>query len=569
MRMRFALAALAVGAMALMTASEAGASSHREAPFISKMPKVDGTDFYMFRSYETGRDGFVTIIANYQPLQDAYGGPNYFTMDSEALYEIHIDNNGDGVEDITFQFRFQNALNGANGIQLPVGAKNISIPLVVANVNNGTVTPFGLTTPRHVNETYGVKIVRGNRRTGTAKDITHPAGPGANNTTFVKPLDMIGEKTFGDDNDFFLTNYNAYANAHVYTNVGVPDCATAGSKIFVGQRREMFAVNLGTIFDLINAPVSAAGLLHPLGGTENLYAGSSGAIPGVGSKNVTSIALEVPIACIKGAGNIIGGWTTASVRQARVINPSATYARPSREGGAWTQVSRLGNPLVNEVVIGLKDKDKFNSSEPKDDATNFADYVTNPTLPVIIQAVLGTATYTAPNVYPRTDLVQVFATGVTGVNNTGAKVAEMLRLNVALPAIRADRQFRGNPGGGGAGRGLGAAGCFVPDADNTKPKKLDASAANLVTDAGGNGTCDPSGYPNGRRPGDDVVDLALRVVSGYLLSSGAVAQADFPLGDGIAQAPNDQFVGDPAGGGAGNHGFPYLPIPNRGSGTGL
>lgn len=568
--MRFALAALAVGALALATGSEAAASSHREAPFISKMPKVDGTDFYMFRSYETGRAGFVTIIANYQPLQDAYGGPNYFTMDSEALYEIHIDNNGNGEEDITFQFRFSNALNGANGIQLAVGGKQIAIPLVAANVTNGTVTPFGLTTPRHVNETYGVKIVRGNRRTGTAQDISHTGGPGGTGNTFVKPLDMIGEKTFGDDGDFFLTNYNNYANAHVYTNVTIPGCATAGSKIFVGQRREMFAVNLGTIFDLINAPVSNAGLLHPLGGTENLYQGSSGAIAGVGSKNVTSIALEVPIACVKGAGDIIGGWTTSSVRQARVINPSATYAKPSREGGAWTQVSRLGMPLVNEVVIGLKDKDKFNSSEPKDDATNFADYITNPSLPVIIQAVLGTATYTAPNVYPRTDLVQVFATGVTGVNNTGAKVAEMLRLNTALPAIRADQQYRGNAGGGGganSGRGLGAAGCFVNDADNTKPKKLNAAAANIVPAAGA--TCDPSGFPNGRRPGDDVVDLALRVVSGYLLSSGAVAQADFPLGDGIAQAPNDQFVGDPAAGGAGNHGFPYLPIPNRGSGTGL
>ena len=562
MRMRFALAALTVGAMALGTASEAAASSHREAPFISKMPKVDGTDFYMFRSYETGREGFVTIIANYQPLQDAYGGPNYFTMDSEALYEIHIDNNGNGEEDVTFQFRFSNALNGANGIQLPIGGKQIAIPLVVANTTNGTVTPFDLTTPRHVNETYGVKVVRGNRRTGTAQDISHTGGPGGNGNTFVKPLDMIGEKTFGDQGDFFLTKYNAYANAHIYTNVTIPGCATAGSKIFVGQRREMFAVNLGTIFDLVNAPLNA--IVDPDGGTENLYAGSSGAIPGVGSKNVTSIAMEIPIACIKGAGDIVGGWTTASVRQARVINPAATYAKPSREGGAWAQVSRLGMPLVNEVVIGLKDKDKFNSSEPKDDATNFADYVTNPSLPVILQAVFGTATYNAPNVYPRTDLVQVFATGVTGVNNTGAKVAEMLRLNTALPAIPANRQFRGNAGGGGTGRGLGAAGCFVNDADNTKPKKLDASAGNLVTAVGGTGTCDPSGFPNGRRPGDDVVDLALRVVSGYLLSSGAVPQADLPFGYGIQQAPNDQFVSNGA-----NHVFPYLPIPNRGAGTGL
>lgn len=315
-------------------------------------------------------------------------------------------------------------------------------------------------------------------------------------------------------------------------------------------------------------------LTDNVGGTNNLFFNSTGITSGVGSKNVTSIVLEIPTDCLTaGGGTVIGGWTTASVRQARVINPTASYAKPSREGGAWTQVSRLGNPLVNEVVIGLKDKDRWNGTEPKDDA-QFNDYVTNPTLPVLLQLLLGTATYNAPNVYPRADLVQVFATGVTGVNAfpAGAKPGEMLRLNTALPAIPASKQFRGAAGGGpiggmgnyataAGGRGLGAAGCFVADADHTKPKKLNAAAANLVTDAGGTGTCDPSGYPNGRRPGDDVVDLALRVVSGYLLSSSG--QANLPFGDFVQQAPNDQFVPDPQA--VGNHGFPYLPPPLAGA----
>ena len=117
---------LAKACLLLVAASGAMASSHREAPFITTVPKVDGTDFYMFSSYEPGRAGFVTLLANYQPLQAPYGGPNYFKMDPNALYEIHIDNNGDAKEDITFQFHFKNTLKAQT---LPVGGKNVAIPL--------------------------------------------------------------------------------------------------------------------------------------------------------------------------------------------------------------------------------------------------------------------------------------------------------------------------------------------------------------------------------------------------------------------------------------------------------
>src|SRR3984957_4794728 len=151
-------------ALALVTAGSAIASSHREAPFITTRPKVDGSDFYMFNSYESGRAGFVTLIANYQPLQEPQAGPNYFTMDPKALYEIHIDNNGDGMEDLTFQFRFTTV---SQGLAVTAGTKSIPVPLS----NIGPLTTSGYST-QNVYETYTLTLVQGNRRTGTATQIT-------------------------------------------------------------------------------------------------------------------------------------------------------------------------------------------------------------------------------------------------------------------------------------------------------------------------------------------------------------------------------------------------------------
>ena len=179
----FARAPLALAALAALAAATgvAHASSHREAPFITTSPKVDGTDFYMFRSYESGRAGYVTVIANYQPLQDAYGGPNYFSMDPNALYEIHIDNNGDAREDLTFQFRFTNTLAS---VALPIGGKNVAIPLIQAGQVTGPNSPS-----LNLAESFSVTLVRGDRRTGTATMISNAAG-GA--TSFAKPVDNIG-----------------------------------------------------------------------------------------------------------------------------------------------------------------------------------------------------------------------------------------------------------------------------------------------------------------------------------------------------------------------------------------
>ena len=518
--------AMTAGFALLEATDDAAASSHREAPFITKNPKVDGTDFYMFNSYESGRSNFVTLIANYQPLQDPIGGPNYFTMDPEALYEIHVDNSGDAKEDLTFQFRFQNTLaNSGKGTTLPIGSppQDIGIPLRTSGGVSG-----GDSASINEKETYTVSLVRGDRRTGTSEPVTNAAGGGA---TFEKPLDNIGAKTFG-------TAYAKYANQYKYS-VNIPGCA-APAKLFVGQRAESFAVNLGTIFDLVNAPASV--ITDPA--KRNLLPNP------IGGKNITTLALEVSADCLRtgnsGTQAVIGGWTTASVRQARAINPQATYGTPAREGGAWAQVSRLGNPLVNEVVIGLADKDRWNSSEPKDDA-QFVKYVTNPTLPKLLEVIFGAANVPAPSVYPRADLVAAFATGVEGVNANGA-TAEYLRLNTAIPAttmIAPNSSAAGDYAGHVAGsqNNLGALGCFTGRSATARPK-LDTKGAD----------CDPAGYPNGRRPGDDVVDIALRAVEGVLLNATEAPAGGAALHDAVLQ---DATQFDTA--------FPYLKAPTGGT----
>jgi hypothetical protein len=507
-----AVAPLAAAA-ALAFAGAAHASSHREAPFISGAPKVDASDFYMFNSYEAGRSDYVTLIANYQPLQSGYDGPNYHMMDPNALYEIHVDNDGDGKEDLTFQFRFKTTVaNSGAGLTVPVGSVNQEI----APMQNGVVS---MPNDPHlqVNESYTLTLVRGDRRTGTAAAVTNASG-GA--SSFAKPFDNIGEKT--------IPNYAAYAAAHVYT-VNIPGCTGTG-KVFVGQRQDPFAVNLGVVFDMVDAPVSA--LLDPtaIGATAST----------LDEFNVTTLALEVPKSClVAGSDPVIGAWTTASLRQTRVLDPSpkAGYQTTDRDGGAWTQVSRLGNPLVNELVIGLKDKDHFNASKPKDDG-QFLSYVTNPSYPKLLESYLGAAGISPTNI-PRNDLVTVFLTGIAGVNKPAAgSPAEEMRLNTAIAAVPFDQQNR-----------LGIVGNIL---------------------AGGS---DNAGYPNGRRPKDDIVDITLVAAMGGLCVANGNANAlgfgtdckpsavplgtdVFKLNDNVDQAARPFMTT-----------FPYLntPVPGTGS----
>jgi hypothetical protein len=302
------------------------------------------------------------------------------------------------------------------------------------------------------------------------------------------------------------------------------------ARVFVGQRQDAFAVNLGTIFDLVNAPVNVITNPALIGAAPNT----------IGDKNVTSLALEVHRSCLKAgeAGDdVIGAWTTASLRQARLLNPQAPTGHQTAEkaGGAWVQVSRLGMPLVNEVVIGLKDKDRFNGAQPAGDG-QFIDYVTHPTLPALLEIALGLPNI-APTNFPRNDLVTTFLTGIAGVNQPRNVVAsEMLRLNTAVAPVPFAQQNR-----------LGIVG-------------------NLL--AGGS---DNAGYPNGRRPKDDVVDISLVAVMGGLCMANGTTNA---LGFGTDCTPAKVPLGNTA---FSLHdavdqavvpllpGFPYLNTPLPGS----
>ena len=490
--------ALAPAALALATAGlfapGAHGSSHREAPFIATQPQHDATDFYMFRSYEPGRQDYVVLVANYLPIQSTYGGPNYFKLDPNALYEIHIANDGGARESLTFQFRFQNTLADN---QFSVGGKQVSIPLV----QNGSADVSAPGSPAlNVRETYTLDVVRGGRRTGAKQPAINLNRGG---TTFDKPVDYIGQKTISD--------YLAYANKHVW-DIQIPGCS-GGGRVFVGQRKDPFVVNLGEIFDLVNIKYPAVEL-NP--GAEFATTDS------LADDNVTSIIVEAPIACLtEGKGSIIGGWTTASVPANRTVTAApAAGLETTTQTGELVQVSRLGMPLVNEVVIGLKDKNRFNASEPKDDG-QFADYVTNPTLPMLLEVLFGSAGVKAPTNFPRTDLVAAFLTGVEGINKpANVTPSEMLRLNTAIAPTPKGAQSR-----------LGVLGG------------------------------DTAGFPNGRRPGDDVVDIELRVAMGVLctLSIGGCKPADAPAG--ALRYTDGAFMSDAFFAAE----FPFLRAPLKGS----
>jgi hypothetical protein len=501
---------LLIGVLAASIAGGALASSHREAPFISTRPSVDGTDFYMFNSYEQGRAGYVTLIANYVPLQDPQGGPNYFNLDDNALYEISIDNTGSGMANLTFQFRFTTT---TQGLAVPVGSKMVPVPLT----NIGPVSA-GNTGAQNVSQTYTVTLVKGDRRTGALTPISNL---NTGSTTFAKPLDNIGNKS--------IPNYAAYAASFVYP-IQIQGCGEG--KVFVGQRQDPFFLDLGGTFDLVNYHYPVEQLVPPGTSTRNFGTNS------LAGFNVTSLELEIPASCLtNGSDPVIGAYTTASLRQASVLNPTPQSAKsaasvgavasptgPELAGGAWSQVSRLGMPLVNELVIGLPDKDRWNTTTPVQDA-EFADYVTNPSLPVLVQALFGSAGVLAPNVYPRTDLEAVFLTGIAGVNQP-AKVqapAEELRLNTGTPVTPYATQ-----------------------------KDLGVLAGDLA------------GFPNGRRPIDDVVDITLRVAMGVLLKpyDGSSADPD-PASDASRQLGyTDGVQANPA-----NFltAFPYLNTPIAGS----
>ncbi|MEM8815557.1 MAG: DUF4331 domain-containing protein [Pseudomonadota bacterium] len=533
--MKHTLTCLGV-AMALLATGDALASSHREAPFVTKYPQSDGTDFYLFKSYEPGREDYVTMIANYLPVQAAYGGPHYFPLDSQALYEIHVDNDGDSVEDLTFQFRFEDSFPEGGPVRLNVDGEEISS--VLRNI--GVLSADDQTGLNHL-ESYTVSVVDGDRRRGSRSKATNIA-TGA--SSFAKPFDYSGTKTFGGPG-----NYTTYANSFIH-DISIPGCSLPG-RVFVGQRNEAFKLSLGEVFDLVN--------FVPLEGDSAPGAGDGDGFPNgvtqdserniLARNNVTSIALEIHEDCLtQGDEPVVGAWTTSSLRQLNILNPRPTFLKPEVSGGRWTQVSRLSAPLVNELVIGFESKDRFNSSEPKDDG-QFLKFVTNPGLPLILDSLFRTPVNQtlqmldpefvpfdniAPTNFPRNDLVTAFLTGFPGLNQPANVVpGEMLRLNTAILPTPREAQ---HPLGVAAG--------------------------------------DPAGFPNGRRPADDSVDIALRVVMGVLCYPVPLGENGADLDLGLCD-PEDAVVGNqaftdgaPIRATEFNNSFPYLLTPYPGSPVG-
>ncbi|MCZ6669105.1 MAG: DUF4331 domain-containing protein, partial [Gammaproteobacteria bacterium] len=330
----------------LISWSGVQASSHAEAPFIKGYPKLDATDYYLFNSYEPGRENYVTLVANYWPLQSPFGGPGYFSMDPNALYEIHVDNDGDAVEDISFQFRFTNTLGaGGSGLALDIGGEIVAVP----QQNIGALGTGDNSAVLNFNESYTVRMVTGDRRSGTASDVTDAS---FGTTSFAKPYDNVGGKSFPDYDGYVKSLTNSGEVFHNVSFNGCPAGAQSG-RVFVGQRKESFSLPLGEVFDLVNFVPLTSALPDDIARNQ------------LDDLNITTLALEVHKDCLIGAGNgVIGSWTSSSMRQVRILNPTPGFDQPEVVGGPFTQVSRLGAPLVNEVVIGLPDKDRFNASEP-------------------------------------------------------------------------------------------------------------------------------------------------------------------------------------------------------------
>jgi hypothetical protein len=449
-------------------------SSHREAPEISKDPVADSTDVYAFVSPD--KPGTVTLIANYIPLQGPAGGPNFYEFGEDVLYEIHIDNNGDGQADISYQFRFTTTVRDPETFLY----------------NVGPIESLGSANWNRV-QTYDVGVVKG----GSFRNL----GSG-----LPCPPCNIGPLSTPD--------YASLAAAAV-TSVG-------GITVFAGQRAEAFYVDLGSIFDL--GDLRPFENLHAQYGL-NVFSGPAAGVNATNHLNVHSIAIQVPISAVTISGHpTIGVWTTAS-RQ-RVTLWDADQGE-NVSAGPFRQVSRLGNPLINEVIIPLGKKDLWNSLPPDDDK-QFAGYVTQPglaaLLPALYPGVFPHLAALVASAKPRADLEAILLTGIPSglipgfTNLTGTVLADMLRLNTSIPPTPAAKQSIYGLVGGDAG-----------------------------------------GFPNGRRVTDDVVAIELRAIAGVvypLIDKSFVPDAAASkLTDGLTPAN----VSSPA-----LAQFPYLGVPYSG-----
>lgn len=434
----------------------AAASSHAEAPLISEDPRADNTDLYAFVSPD--RPDTVTIVANYIPLESPASGPNFPAFDDDVRYEINIDNTGDGAEDLSYQFRF----------------KTITRNPGTFLYNTGPITSLSDPNWNRV-QTYSVTRVQDGRETVLADNVPTPP-------------DNIGPRS--------TPNYPALASAAV-SQIG------DGIKVFAGQRDDPFYVDLGSVFDLAGLRPFNPFHAFPLPATPGRDA--------LASFNTHTIAIQVPIAqVVKLFGTTIGIYASSSRQQETVLRKDGT----KDTHGPWVQVSRLGEPLINEAVIPLGKKDLWNRVDPADDS-QFASFYTDPEVSRLENLLYGGVL--APiSATGRSDLVSILLTGVPGLNFTGTAKADLLRLNTSIKP-------------------------------SASPKRLG------VLDG------DFAGFPNGRRLSDDVVDIELRAFAqGYgPVLHGALGLPDLSpndlLGDGVDT--NDvPFLST----------FPYVGTPHQG-----
>ena len=485
-RPQLVLAVVGVAVVAFVVARGSGpqvaaASSHAEAPLISEDPRADNTDLYAFVSPD--RPDTVTIVANYIPLEAPASGPNFPAFDDSVRYEINVDRNGDGKEDLSYEFRFKTITRNPNTFLYNTG-------------------PIGSLADPNWNrpQTYTVTRVDANDKDGHdggRKDgfkTSHRDGHNDKRGTTVlgenlpTPPDNIGPRS--------TPNYTALASAAV-SSIG------DGIKVFAGQRDDPFFVDLGSIFDLAG--------LRPFNPFHAIPLPAESGRDAVARFNTHTIAIQVPTSQLMQVPNkTIGIYASASRQKETVLRADGT-----KDGnGPWVQVSRLGEPLINEAVIPLGKKDFWNRVDPADDA-QFASFYTDPEVSRLENLLYGSVL--APIATTgRSDLTAILLTGVPGLNFTGPTQSDLLRLNTAIPPSAA-------------------------------PKRLGVLEGDFA------------GFPNGRRLADDVVDIELRAFAqGYgPVLAGALGLPNLSpnnqLGDGVDS--NDKPLLST---------FPYVGTPHQG-----
>jgi hypothetical protein len=474
-------------AAGMIASTGAFASSHREAPITALDHKADITDMYAFVSYGPNQapntaPSKVTIILCVDPLLEPANGPTWFPFDPNILYEIHVDNNHDALADIDFRIRFQTQQFG-----LP------NVPVAMAGIGpNGADAPGTntLVVPPQITDfnSPGLNL----RQTYTVEMVTYKSSWDGRRVP-----DKVVQLKNDDGSPFFAVPANAGPRTIDYDSVFSAGTyhLSNGISVLAGTTDDPFFIDLGATFDTVNFRTLGSGIPGVQTATEN-SAAENFASDTVSGYAVNSIALEIPIQMLTSTGRVepatspaatIGIWGTTSRRALRVLN--SPY--PQRDFGGFNQIQRFGNPLINELVIGIGSKDYWSMSQPVNDS-QFAHFDLDPAIVHVVDALYGGALKSPPA--PRTDLLPLvtYAPPIAAKGTPAGPIADMMRLNTGVPATP-----------------LGS-----------------ASRLGLI---GG----DPAGYPNGRRLFDDAVDITLRVAVGGVLVKGFNIFPNNMLGDGV------------------------------------